>query len=55
MDFRSDPRVWRVDSRPASNIAHSDGVGPASKPAADTPKEGLMGTIPLVDQSTLWN
>lgn len=35
-------RVRRVDHRP---VARGDGVGRASEPAADAPKEGLVGRL----------
>ena len=47
----SRPRVWRVDIRPTSNIARSDGVGRASEPTPDTPKGGLVRTIAFINHS----
>lgn len=40
--------VRLVDGSPTDNVAPSDGVAGSSEPAADTPKEGLVGTIPLI-------
>lgn len=41
----------RVDSRPASNVTRSDGVGRPSEAPADAPEGGLIRTIPLVNPS----
>ena len=43
------PHVWRIDGRPACNIASRDVVGRASEPAADTLELRLRTTIAPCD------